>query len=181
MAIEAGAKEVVGIEPKETSFHSAKKEVKKAKFVIGSGLKIPFKNNSFDIVVMFEVLEHLPRGSENQCLAEIFRVLKPKGKIILSTQYQNIISCFLDPAWYFGHRHYSKKNIGKLLKENDFVINKIVLNGRFAEIFMTLSHYFFKWILKREDPFVNFWKKKLSKELKDEKGFASMYISATKK
>ena len=41
---------------------------------------LPFKDNSFDVVVMAEVLEHLPYP--NITLGEIKRVLKTNGKFI---------------------------------------------------------------------------------------------------
>ena len=47
----------------------------------GSADKIPFPDNHFDCIVMFEVIEHI----EPSCYKEINRVLKDGGKIILST------------------------------------------------------------------------------------------------
>ncbi len=45
--------------------------------------KLPFKNNSFDIVMSFDVLEHIP--NTNQHLKEVKRVLKEDGQYIFST------------------------------------------------------------------------------------------------
>lgn len=42
--------------------------------VAGSGLAIPFKNGSFDVVVCCEVLEHLPYSELSKALKEIHRV-----------------------------------------------------------------------------------------------------------
>lgn len=44
--------------------------------------KIPFGDNKFDVVVCSEVLEHAPMVEK--CLEEIYRVLKSKGKFILT-------------------------------------------------------------------------------------------------
>ena len=44
---------------------------------------LPFRSNAFDEVVMIHVIEHLVRPYD--CLREIYRVLKPGGKLILVT------------------------------------------------------------------------------------------------
>ncbi len=41
---------------------------------------LPFKNEEFDVVVMGEVLEHLPYWDIT--LSEVKRILKPKGKLV---------------------------------------------------------------------------------------------------
>jgi 2-polyprenyl-3-methyl-5-hydroxy-6-metoxy-1,4-benzoquinol methylase len=44
--------------------------------------KLPFEDMAFDIVTMLAVLEHLDKPSE--IISEIERVLKPKGKLIIT-------------------------------------------------------------------------------------------------
>ena len=50
---------------------------KSCSFVCGSGLQLPFANDSFDKVICAEVLEHIP--DYQSVLDEIRRVLKPGG------------------------------------------------------------------------------------------------------
>jgi ubiquinone/menaquinone biosynthesis C-methylase UbiE len=50
--------------------------------VVGSVLKMPFVDNSFDTICAFEVLEHLPFEQFEVALAELRRV--SKGNVILS-------------------------------------------------------------------------------------------------
>ncbi len=45
--------------------------------------KLPFKSNSFDLIISLEVIEHLVQAE--QFLSEINRILKPKGRLIIST------------------------------------------------------------------------------------------------
>lgn len=49
---------------------------------VADALRLPFKDNSFDVIICSEVLEHIPdfRGA----LAEITRVLKPGGRLGVS-------------------------------------------------------------------------------------------------
>lgn len=52
----------------------------------------PFEDNTFDTVTMLEVIEHL--GNIEAPLAEIFRVLKPGGKCIITSPNPSSF-------WYF--------------------------------------------------------------------------------
>lgn len=52
-------------------------------FARGDCRSLPFPDNSFDRVVVFEVIEHV--AEQANCLREIRRVLAPKGVLILST------------------------------------------------------------------------------------------------
>jgi len=44
--------------------------------LIGSATDLPFKDNSFDVVVMLDVLEHLVPGDEVNALSEVRRVAR---------------------------------------------------------------------------------------------------------
>ncbi|MBX7214192.1 MAG: class I SAM-dependent methyltransferase [Thermoflexales bacterium] len=46
---------------------------------------LPFATDSFDRVLMFDVVEHLHPWELDLCLAEVRRVLKPDGQIIVHT------------------------------------------------------------------------------------------------
>jgi SAM-dependent methyltransferase len=52
----------------------------------GDAHEIPFESSSFDVVVCFEVLEHLK--DFRKALGEIRRVLRPSGKLIASIPYR---------------------------------------------------------------------------------------------
>ncbi|MBI3397217.1 class I SAM-dependent methyltransferase [Candidatus Woesebacteria bacterium] len=53
------------------------------KFIISDVLSLPFKNKEMDVVISFEVIEHIK--DYPRYLKEIKRVLKDNGKFILST------------------------------------------------------------------------------------------------
>ena len=93
-------------------------------FLIGSAYSIPLPNNSVDIVICSEVLEHL--HEYNDAINEIYRVLKPGGKFYasvpaswpekicwaLSKDYQN------QPG---GHlRIFNQKNLIEEIKLSGF-------------------------------------------------------------
>ncbi|OFX36378.1 MAG: hypothetical protein A2X08_14830 [Bacteroidetes bacterium GWA2_32_17] len=62
-----------------------------SKRIVGSILQIPFPNNTFDIVVSSEVIEHVP--DPFLAISELYRVLKPNGIMVLTTP---------NKLWYFA-------------------------------------------------------------------------------
>ena len=61
--------------------------------VMGSGYCLPFKNDSFEEVHCFHVLEHVTRDKYKPMLAELYRVLKPTGVLYVETpDFQGTVS-----------------------------------------------------------------------------------------
>lgn len=82
-----------------------------------STMKAPYENNSFDLVLFNETLEHLI-FLPHPILIEIKRILKPVGFIILTTP--NILALFRRVKFLFGHSPLEPVSIehdgGKLQK-----------------------------------------------------------------
>ena len=70
----------------ERSKRNAKTEgvEKKTVFKEGDPRKIPFKNNTFNIVVCTYAILNLPHGGRREALGEMVRVLKPGGRILVA-------------------------------------------------------------------------------------------------
>lgn len=64
----------------ENALEYAKRNYKVETIKVDLNQSLPFNNNSFDVIVMAEVLEHLPYP--NITLSEIKRVLKTNGEFI---------------------------------------------------------------------------------------------------
>lgn len=62
-----------------------------------SGLDLPFCNESFDTVVAFQVLEHVP--DPGRMMAEMVRVLAPGGRLVLTAPH--IWGIHEEPADYY--------------------------------------------------------------------------------
>lgn len=74
--------------------------------------KLPYKDNFFDVVSCMDVVEHIE--NEEKAIKEIFRVLKPGGKLLLTVPALPFIFSNHDKAQ--GHfRRYSRKHIRKIL------------------------------------------------------------------
>jgi len=88
---------------------------------------IPFSNNSFDYVIMSEVLEHLSDETINATLKEVKRVLKKEGKFIGTVPAdenieENIVICphCAERFHRWGHvQSFSEEKLLKLL-ESEF-------------------------------------------------------------
>jgi len=80
------AKYVIGLDYDEHTINHARRKYLKdnLKFILGSAIDIPIgKEKIFDIIICFEVLEHL--REHNRFISEIRRLLKDQGILIIST------------------------------------------------------------------------------------------------
>ena len=176
-------KSVKGIELSATDLSTAKKYLKnipEISFLVGSAIKIPFKNSEFDTVVSWEVLEHIPKGAELEMFNEANRVLRAKGAFYLSTPNQNIFACIFDPAWWLiGHRHYSVSQLVKYAQRSGFVIEKIETRGGWWEIAGMLDLYISKWVFHRKPLFGEQVNTKQDTEYRNT-GFTNLFIKLIK-
>lgn len=61
-------------------------------FVCGTATDLPFADNAFDAVTMFDLIEHVP--DDAAVMREAFRILKPGGVLLLTTP---------NADWHFPH------------------------------------------------------------------------------
>jgi ubiquinone/menaquinone biosynthesis C-methylase UbiE len=89
---ENSARMVVGIDVSRDAINYAKTHFlkKNIKFKVVDGANLPFSNDSFDVVVSIEVIEHI--HNYEQYLSEISRVLKPSGILVISTPNKKVSS-----------------------------------------------------------------------------------------
>ena len=79
----AKAEQVYALDNSLDALASGQETHPNIRFLQGDGAVLPFQDNSIDIVVAFEVIEHLERWPE--MLAETARVLKHEGQLLVST------------------------------------------------------------------------------------------------
>lgn len=128
-----------GIDVSSIALKKTRRRFPKAKFYqVEDGDKIPLKSSSIDFILILDVIEHI--YNTQRTVKEIYRILKPGGKILVTTPYHGfiknliLISLFFekyfDPAG--AHiRYYSKKSLISQLKDVGFSVIKFGYFGRF--------------------------------------------------
>ena len=172
--------DVVGLELDPSALADARANFPDGNFIQGSALRMPFEAAEFDIVSMFEVIEHIPRGTESQALSEVFRVLRPGGRFILSTPNKHPVSVALDPAFALGHRHYSTTQLRKLVTSAGLRVERSFLLGGIGELLGVIGLYIFKWTMHTEIPAKGWWDAWRTKEYTGDRGFATLFVEARK-
>lgn len=81
------AAQVIGVDISEEAVTHASTSYSKANLTyrLGSIDALPFADRTFDVVVCFEVIEHVDEPLQNAFLREARRVLKPDGVLVIST------------------------------------------------------------------------------------------------
>lgn len=180
-AVLKGCKKIVGLDPDLGKLELARQEVPEATFIHTDTSAFPLQDQSFDLVTMFDVLEHLPAGTETTTLKEVYQVLRSQGTLVLSTPLSTFCSNLLDPAWYLGHRHYRESILLKLTEGVGFKIQRVEYGGGIFDELSLLVFYFYKWILRRRLPSLPWLVQRVEKEWKNhQKGSMSIFVVARK-
>jgi len=183
IALEAGARSVTGVEPTDADLATARRHItdERATFAVAGADWLPFDDDSFDTIVMWEVLEHIPKHSEPVAFRELARVLRPGGRFYLSTPHATTMTRATDPAWWVaGHRHYSRDAVSAYARGAGLEVEQLELKGGSWQIAHMLNMYVAKWIFRRR-PFLE----ARSLELLDldwarPSGFAHVFLRARK-
>ncbi|PIS21074.1 hypothetical protein COT52_00400 [candidate division WWE3 bacterium CG08_land_8_20_14_0_20_43_13] len=127
---------LTGVDISKISLKKAKNQPLGVIFSYGDAYKLPFKENSWDGVLLTDVLEHL--DDPNLALGEISRVLKKGGFLYLAVPLEGSLLTLhgilykifkLDLKKIIGHQqHFTKKEVEALLKNNGFRIT----NSRYS-------------------------------------------------
>lgn len=108
-------------------------------FINADALKLPFKNNSYDVVTAMETIEHFSVDDIRIYLKEINRVLKKDGVLVGSSSFPNTVeeaSAICSNNKF--HLHIcTKQELIKLLLDCGFEHTKIYKNNLF---FIAVKH-----------------------------------------
>lgn len=104
---------------KEAVNHLKKRNIKNVRRI--SGLKLPYKNDTFDLIVALDVLEHIKE--DLKALAEWNRVLKPGGKLLITVPaYQWLWSDHDESLHHY--RRYTLSSLHSRVNREGFKVNK---------------------------------------------------------
>ncbi|MBC7748018.1 MAG: class I SAM-dependent methyltransferase [Methylotenera sp.] len=110
MSEKAAAVHAVDIDKATVLAAKAKYKKDNLSFMTGNATSIPLASQSVDVVVSFETIEH--HDQHEEMIAEIRRVLKPGGLLIISTP---------DKLYYSDKRNFNNKFHVKELYKAEFV------------------------------------------------------------
>lgn len=103
--------------------------------VLADGKKLPFKNNSFDIALLIQVLEHV--DAPDKVIREASRILKPGGILIISVPFFYPLH---DMPYDFGR--YTSSALKNFIDNASLKIVKMEMQGNFFEFWMQMLNTF---------------------------------------
>ena len=144
-----GIKEVIGVDISKKLLKMAKANNPKTKFYVGSAESLPFRTNSFDIVLIDSVLHHLMEYEEPA--KEIKRVLKKGGCLCFMEPHKSFLRSLIDFICILPFSDYFPV-IGKRAKaykqEIELMKHWLTTEDEFLD---TLKKYGFKKVFLIED------------------------------
>lgn len=106
--------------------------------IAGDVTDLPFDDNSMDLVLALDVIEHLP---EAPVLNEAMRVLKPGGTLLITVPAFQWLWSYRDED--AGHlRRYSKGTIKQAIEQSGFRVNRMRYYQFFLLPLVVLSRFF---------------------------------------
>jgi SAM-dependent methyltransferase len=121
------AKCVIGIDidPASVQIANEKYVSEKINFKVGTCSAIPLADNSVDVVISFETIEHIKE--QMQFVQEVKRVLRPEGIFIVSTPDRVVATPLGSPANEFHIRELYRDEFYCMLKKH---YNNVVFFGQ---------------------------------------------------
>ena len=125
---------------------------------------IPFKTDSFDVITNLQLMEHLTIEDNLKLMKETYRVLKKRGKLIITTpNYSSPWVLIEKIVNFFGGVNYNEQHISFFNKNNmkhffkNFGFKKVTIstNMSFAPFFAVFNWKLPDLIQKIEDKYFN--------------------------
>ena len=144
------AEEVIGFDIDKEAVENANRKYgnQKLSYLNGSVEYLPFENQSFDVVVSFETIEHVGEEIQRKFLEEICRVLKPEGTLIMSTPNKAVYTDLVEGENPFHIKEFYVKEFREFL------------GGRFAHMEFYCQYPNLGYFITREGESFNIYNKK---------------------
>lgn len=123
----------------------------KTPFIIGDAQKLPFEDNSYDLILMLDLLEHT---NDKAVMKEVYRVLKPNGHVIITVP----TFMFLWSQHDIDNHHVKRYRRGelplnkfKIIKETywNFILFPIMILAKRKKSQLTILPNFVNYILQK--------------------------------
>jgi ubiquinone/menaquinone biosynthesis C-methylase UbiE len=96
---------VTGVDISQTQINLARQKVPNGHFVHGDAASVDFPSASFDAVISFYTLEHIPREEHRSVLGHIYQWLKAGGYLLISMEagdYDDVMGKWLGVRMYIS-------------------------------------------------------------------------------
>ncbi len=114
---------VTGMDFAEEQIRAARRMVPDANFICGDITSLPFRDNTFDTVVSYYAIIHIPRSKHRELLHNFVRVLRPGGLALLCMGAGDLPDDISD---YHGSQmfwsHYDSTTNLRMMRESGFAI-----------------------------------------------------------
>jgi ubiquinone/menaquinone biosynthesis C-methylase UbiE len=114
--------DLAGIDPDPKALRRARRKVRGARIEQGSAAKLPYQDQSVDVVFSTLMFHHLDAETKDAALAEVARVLRPGGRFLL--------------ADFDAHAHAHGpfgRSMEKLIHDNTDLTGRLTAAGLAAE------------------------------------------------
>jgi ubiquinone/menaquinone biosynthesis C-methylase UbiE len=146
-----GVKKVSSVDIDRKNLKNGGKKLPDIDFRFGDVTKkLPYGKNSFDKVVITEVLHYFE--DEISVMKEISRVLKKGGFVVLSAPSKRTINILNPVVSIQKNKSYSHSEIDLILRKSGFELEKIFFGGDIYDLLNLWTHLFFKYFLRRNHP-----------------------------
>jgi ubiquinone/menaquinone biosynthesis C-methylase UbiE len=113
----------VGIDLTWTGLSCAKARGERA-IAQATAAQLPFSADTFDVVTSFDVIYALADGDEQAALAEMFRVLKPGGHLVLNVAAMELLKGN-HSVLALEVRRYSRRSLRERLERTGFTVRRL--------------------------------------------------------
>jgi SAM-dependent methyltransferase len=111
----------VGVDLRPEGLHATRRALPGARLVQADGVRLPFRDASFDVALLLDVLEH---ADDRRLLDEVCRVLRPGGILVVTVPAMPWLWSYRDEAG--GHRRrYTRRSLTQLLSEATLVVREM--------------------------------------------------------
>lgn len=176
--LDRGVRRIVGVEVSEGDLSTIRENIISDRLSLGvaGATHLPFVSRSFDTIVSWEVLEHIPRGDEAEMFCEVARLLRPNGVFYMSTPHRSLFSNIMDPAWWaIGHRHYSRQSLEGYAGTASMTWEVCKIKGKWWTGLSALNMYISKWLLGRPRILESLFAAREDAEHTSDGGFVSLF------
>ena len=119
------ARQVIGVDYDESAVAHIRARYPRVQMHLGNLAELPLADASVDVVVNFQVIEHL--WDQGQFVAECLRVLRPGGVLLMSTPNRITFSPGLDtPLNPFHTRELNAAELTELLTDGGFAMEAML-------------------------------------------------------